>query len=67
MGSADSATEDMRDVFELNVLAACVCTREAIGQMRERGTNGHVIIVNRYVHQGFGIIILNEPEYVFFV
>lgn len=44
---AESETQDFRDVFELNVMAACVCTREAVRQMRERGTNGHVVIVNR--------------------
>lgn len=47
--ATDSGTEEIRDTFDLNVIAACVCTREAIRQMRERGASGHVVIINRYV------------------
>jgi NADP-dependent 3-hydroxy acid dehydrogenase YdfG len=37
------ATADWREMLELNVLAPCICSREAIADMRQRGDNGHVI------------------------
>jgi NADP-dependent 3-hydroxy acid dehydrogenase YdfG len=37
------ATEHWREMLELNVLALCICTREAITDMRTRGDDGHVI------------------------
>lgn len=40
------ATEAWRDVLEVNVLALCICTREAIADMRRRGTGGHVVHVS---------------------
>jgi NADP-dependent 3-hydroxy acid dehydrogenase YdfG len=39
--SADSAP--WREMLEVNVLALCVCTREAVRQMRARGDEGHVV------------------------
>lgn len=43
------ATEDWREMLELNVLALCICTREAVSDMRRRGDvegyGGHVIHV----------------------
>jgi len=40
------STEKWREMLEVNVLALCVCTREAVAQMRERGDDGHVIHVS---------------------
>jgi NADP-dependent 3-hydroxy acid dehydrogenase YdfG len=37
------ASEDWRAMLELNVLGLCICTREAVTDMRERGDDGHVI------------------------
>lgn len=37
------ATEHWREMLELNVLALCICTREAVTDMRTRGDDGHVI------------------------
>lgn len=39
--SGDSAM--WREMLELNVLALCICTREAVRDMRARGDDGHVI------------------------
>lgn len=39
----DGDTERWREMFEVNVLALCVCTREAVQDMRARGVAGHVI------------------------
>lgn len=38
--------EAWREMLEVNVLALCVCTREAVRDMRERGDVGHVIHVS---------------------
>ncbi|HEY8427047.1 MAG TPA: SDR family NAD(P)-dependent oxidoreductase [Sandaracinaceae bacterium] len=40
------ATEHWREMLEVNVLALCICTREAIRDMRARGDDGHVIHVS---------------------
>jgi NADP-dependent 3-hydroxy acid dehydrogenase YdfG len=37
------ASEHWREMLELNVLALCICTREAVADMRRRGDRGHVI------------------------
>jgi len=39
-------TEKWRAMLDVNVLALCVCTREAVKDMRKRGDNGHVIHVS---------------------
>jgi len=39
-------TDHWRDMLEVNVLALCVCTREAISDMRTRGDDGHVVHVS---------------------
>lgn len=39
-------TEHWREMLELNVLALCVCTREAIADMRKRGDDGHVVHIS---------------------
>jgi 17beta-estradiol 17-dehydrogenase / 3beta-hydroxysteroid 3-dehydrogenase len=36
-------TEHWREMLELNVLALCICTREAVADMRARGDDGHVV------------------------
>jgi len=35
-----------REMLDVNVLALCVCTQEAINHMRKRGDDGHVIHVS---------------------
>lgn len=39
-------TELWREMLEVNVLALCICTREAVRDMRARGDDGHVIHVS---------------------
>jgi NADP-dependent 3-hydroxy acid dehydrogenase YdfG len=39
-------TARWREMLEVNVLALCVCTREAIADMRGRGDRGHVFHVS---------------------
>jgi NADP-dependent 3-hydroxy acid dehydrogenase YdfG len=39
-------TEAWREMLEVNVLALCVCTREAVGDMERRGVDGHVFHVS---------------------
>ena len=39
-------TAHWREMLEVNVLALCVCTREAVADMRSRGDDGHVIHIS---------------------
>jgi len=42
----DGDAEAWREMLEVNVLALCVATREAVRDMRSRGDDGHVIHVS---------------------
>ena len=42
----NGATADWREVLDVNVLALCIATREAVADMRRRGDDGHVIHVS---------------------
>jgi NADP-dependent 3-hydroxy acid dehydrogenase YdfG len=39
-------TERWREMLDVNVLALCVCTREAVDDMRARGDDGHVVHIS---------------------
>lgn len=41
-----SAEGVWREMLEVNVLALCLCTREAVRDMRERGDDGHVVHIS---------------------
>ncbi len=38
-------TAHWREMLDVNVLALCICTREALADMRRRGDDGHVVHV----------------------
>ncbi len=40
------STDHWREMLEVNVLGLCICTREAIADMRRRGGEGHVIHIS---------------------
>jgi len=42
----DGDTEEWREMFDVNVMALLICTREAVRDMRERGVDGHVINIS---------------------
>lgn len=44
----DNNTKDLKAMLDANILALCVCSREAIKSMRARGFDGHVVNINRY-------------------
>lgn len=52
-------SEQWREMLEVNVLALCICTREAVRDMRARGDDGHVVHVGSMaghrVPQGSGV------------
>jgi len=37
------STEHWRDMFEVNVIALCICSREAVQDMTRRSVDGHII------------------------
>ncbi len=39
-------TEEWREMLDVNVLALCICTREAVNDMRARGDDGQVINIS---------------------
>ncbi|XP_076056906.1 dehydrogenase/reductase SDR family member 11-like [Oratosquilla oratoria] len=43
----DGTPEDWREMLDLNVVALCLCTKEAVASMKERGVDdGHIIHIN---------------------
>ncbi|MPD06916.1 Dehydrogenase/reductase SDR family member 11 [Portunus trituberculatus] len=43
----EGTPEDWRKILDLNVVALCLCTREAVASMKERGVDGHIIHISR--------------------
>lgn len=39
-------SEAWREMLEVNVLALCICTREAVSDMKRRGDTGHVVHIS---------------------
>ncbi|MFE4106038.1 SDR family NAD(P)-dependent oxidoreductase [Almyronema epifaneia] len=42
----EGRTDAWREMLEVNVLALCICTREAIQDMRSRQTQGHIVHIS---------------------
>lgn len=40
---SSGSAEHWREMLEVNVLALCICTREAVQDMKRRGDQGHVV------------------------
>lgn len=53
------STEHWREMLEVNVLALCICSREAIADMRRRGDDGYVVhiasMASHRVPRGSGV------------
>lgn len=47
-GRLDGHTCDFKNIFDVNVIAACICIREAVKLMRTNDTFGHIIVLNRF-------------------
>ncbi len=45
-GLLDGETDKWREMWEVNVLALCICTREAVAQMRAHDRPGHVVHIS---------------------
>lgn len=43
----ESDTSDYKSVIDLNLLAACICIRETVKDIRERNAFGHIVVINR--------------------
>ncbi|XP_063930027.1 farnesol dehydrogenase-like [Zophobas morio] len=56
----EGATKDWKRVFEVNVIALCICTREAIRIMRRYNVAGHIIHMNSIA--GHKVPIMPEPS-----
>lgn len=44
----ESESDNFRKLFDVNVIGACICLREAVGIMRKNSLNGHIIVINRW-------------------
>ncbi|XP_031626811.1 farnesol dehydrogenase-like [Contarinia nasturtii] len=42
----DNNIRDLRSMLEANLIGLCICTRDAIKLMRQRGFDGHVVNIN---------------------
>lgn len=64
-------TDDWRIIFDVNVLAVCICTREAIKIMKQHHIHGHVINMNslhgHYVNMGSEPLLTVYPASKFAV
>ncbi|CAG9861410.1 unnamed protein product [Phyllotreta striolata] len=57
----DGCTEDWRKIFDVNVMALCICTREAVKVMRQKKVAGHIVHINSVV--GHTVPVLPKPAF----
>jgi NADP-dependent 3-hydroxy acid dehydrogenase YdfG len=50
-GLADGTADDWREMLEVNILGLCLCTREALADMRARGSFGQIIHIGSMAGQ----------------
>lgn len=57
---SEGKTEDFKNIFDVNVISACVCIRESVKLIKANGSFGHIIVINRYLrsHRSFSMILL---------
>ncbi|KAI4454424.1 dehydrogenase/reductase sdr family member 11 [Holotrichia oblita] len=55
----DGSTEDWRKIFDVNVMATCICTREAVRIMKDHNISGQIINMNSVV--GHYVPMMTEP------
>ncbi|KAF2894110.1 hypothetical protein ILUMI_12064 [Ignelater luminosus] len=55
----DGSTDDWRQIFNINVIGLCICTREAVRVMKEHNIAGHIIHINAIC--GHYVTPLPEP------
>jgi NADP-dependent 3-hydroxy acid dehydrogenase YdfG len=48
---AEGRVEEWREMLEVNVLGLCICTREALADMRRRGARGQIIHIGSMAGQ----------------
>ena len=48
---ADGTADDWREMLEVNILGLCLCTREALADMRSRGSFGQIIHIGSMAGQ----------------
>ena len=48
---ADGKVDEWREMLDVNVLGLCICTREALADMRSRGDRGHIIQIGSMAGQ----------------
>lgn len=59
----DSPADEVKDVFDLNVVAACTCIKQAVELMKLHGSRSHIIIINSI----FGHRVMELPKPAFHV
>ncbi|XP_055849970.1 farnesol dehydrogenase [Episyrphus balteatus] len=57
----ESSAGEVRDVFDLNVVAACTCIMQSVELMKIHGLRSHIIIINSIL--GHKVMELPKPAY----
>lgn len=42
----DDETKNFRKLFDVNVIASCICIKEAANLMKETSGKGHIVVIN---------------------
>lgn len=44
----DNNTRELRAMMEANIIGLCICVRDTVKMMKDRGYDGHIVNINRY-------------------